>query len=340
MKNWNDYRAEIDSADFSSDFSARTIRLLEAAQDGKEQKTMKTAKKSMRITLIAATLAVVLCISAAAVAVISASQARVRQELGVDPAHPISEYTVYAEDAAPAAENEVGGVKLLSTVCSGSRVDAFFLVKNAPAAAAEGKGNWEIGPINTQKNPATYIVSQLEYDADSSTALVELTMLCDAPENELTGINVALSHSTDEGITCYPEISVPITESRILTGEADVALPCGLVTRVNVAAGYVELQMSAAAVCTDDVDAIHTQTQAGRAAINEALADTSVQYADGSSVKVADMESVFASGWTLTNGDLDAMEKGSFAVQHICTKVLDTEQIVSVTVGGTVIPVA
>lgn len=341
--NFEKYREEIDRASFSPDFQQRVLRKLEAAQqEGKENQIMKKTQRSVRTTLIAAAVAALVCISAAAVAIITTAQHKALEDLGMDGDGTVDEYTAYDDENAP--KNANNDVKLVSTVCTGTNMDAFFLVSPVSEQAALSIQNggehyyWDIGTIDTKRKNATVLVAQVDYDTGSNAALVRVTVMSEAL-TELDSINIPLILTCDEETICFGGVDVPVTESKLLTGTADLSLSCGKVTSVTVGATLIEVSIKAEPITASDTDGLHTACQAQRRAIEDALGDATVQFADGTSLSIAEIRSPFASEWFPKDGDLSAMEAGAFSMQHICSTVLDTTQIVSVTIAGAVIPV-
>lgn len=341
--NFEKYREEIDRASFSPDFQQRVLRKLEAAQqEGKENQIMKKTQRSVRTTLIAAAVAALVCISAAAVAIITTAQHKALEDLGMDGDGTVDEYTAYDDENAPTNANN--DVKLVSTVCTGTNMDAFFLVSPVSEQAALSIQNggehyyWDIGELDTLRKNATVLVSQVDYDAETNAALIRVTVMSEAL-TELDGINIPLIFTCDEETICFGGVDVPVTESKLLTGTADLSLSCGKVTSVTVGASFIEVSIETEPVTASDTDSLHTACQAQRRAIEDALGDATVQFADGTSLSIAEIRSPFASEWFPKDGDLSAMEAGAFSMQHICSTVLDTTQIVSVTIAGVVISV-
>ncbi len=342
--NFENYRKEVARAEMSPDFQQRVLQKLEATQqERKNERIVKTTRRSMRVALIAAAVAVMFCISAAAIAVIITAQHKALVDLGMNEDGTVNEYTAYADENAPA--NADGSVTLVSTVCTGANMDAFFLVSPIPERAAlsvqneDGRYYWSIGVIDTMRKTATILVSQVDYDTETNAALVRVTLTSEAL-TELSSINIPLVLTSGEENISFGGVNVPVTESRLLTGAAEIDLSCGKVTGVTIGATFIEVSIEAPPIGnTSNLDTLHEVSQDRRSALAAVLKDASVQLADGTSIAVSELRSPYASEWVLSDGDLSAMEAGSFRMEHLCSTVLDTAQIVSITIGNTVIPV-
>lgn len=341
--NFEAYRKEINRAEFP-DFQQRVLQELTAAQqEGKEGKIMKATRRPIRVTLIAAAVAVLVCISAAAVAIITTAQHKAMADLGMDEDGAVSEYAAYTDENAPT--NESGDVKLVSTVCTGANMDAFLLVSPISQEVAvsvqnkDGHYDWGINIFDTNSKGASILLSQVDYDAETCEALVRVTVTSEAL-TELESVNIPLILFCDgQPAVFYDGVDVPITESKLLAGAADITFSCGRVTGVTVGATYIEVRFEAERAVFDDVDRQNEANDTRYAAVEAALKGSSVQFADGTSLAVSEIKTPYLDEWTLTDGDLSALAEGSFGMQHLCSTVLDTSQIVSVTIAGTVIPV-
>ena len=338
------YRNEIDHACFQADFQQRTLQKLRAAQSEEREKvTMKKTHRSVRLALIAAVLVLAVSISAAAVAAISNAHTKTRENLGIKENSDIAEYREYDDENAPIAENENGTVKLVSTVCSGESLDAFFIVSPVEKDAGLSIQNndalycWDIGALDTHQKTTTMLLSQISYEETTKSSLVRVTLLSET-FTELPQITIPLILRSDDEIITFAPVNVPVTSSDLLEGSADIALSCGNVTGVKIGATFVEVCFVSERI-DGTVDELHYLTQEQRSAINSALEDAAIQLKDGTNIIIRDLKTPWAHTWVLIDGDLAAMEAGDFSVQHLCAEVLDTSQIESVTICGTVIPV-
>lgn len=209
----------------------------------------------------------------------------------------------------------------------------------SPLLNKDGNYDWGTDVFDTNLKTAGILLSQVDYDAEMHEALVRLTVSSEAlTELESINIKFILFHDGQPAVF-YDGVDVPIAESKLLTGTADIMFPCGKVTGVTVGAAYIEVSIEAEPAVFDDIDLRHEAADARLSAAEAALRGASVQFADGTGLLVSEIRSPFISEWTLTDGDLDALQAGSFCMQHLCSTVLDTAQIVSVTIGNTVIPV-
>lgn len=337
---WNNYRKEIDSADFDPDFSQRAARQVEAMwQERKEPYYMKKTGKSLRVALVAACLTVLMSVTAAAAVIVTSFRQTAREELGIQAENPIPEYTEYAEE-----QNEENGMKLVSTVCSGTRMDAIFAMSHVPAEIGpiidQGKGyEWDLGGISaheTTGTPSTSLVDQIDYDSESETALVHLTILSDVlPKQDTISVSLFLRGPAED--IPFGSIDVPVTKSQTLTATTDLTLSCGQVTDISIGVGFVEVSIAGAPITAKEIDVIDAEVSKRLEAINASLDTMTLQFEDGTEAKVTDLPSPLAANWMLAGESLHEMEQGQFRMQHICEQMLDIQTVVSVTIDGTVI---
>ena len=338
----HEYRERMNAAKFDPGFSERVLRELSLAQSGKEN-AMKKHKKTWKIALIAATLAIALTVSAGAIILNNLEQAR--NDLRITA--PIPEWTEY-EDAA----NADGSVRLISSLCSGDLLDAYFEVGSIDAETGSylqenqgtGECGWEAWELSTGKSTVAFTLTQLSYDAASETALLRLELqgaaLEDADELTLT-----LERRDGEAAQAasYPAVTVPLVEAAALRADLDCAFRgegvTGTVTGAAIRAGSVEFSIVIDGVepGEENLDERHSRTVAYRAAASAALDGAVLNFADGTSVRVADLPSRY-NGWVVANGELRPVEEGSFALRRITAQVLDLSKIVSVTLNGATWP--
>ena len=336
-----EYRACIDRAHFDPAFPERVLRELSLAQSGKEN-AMKRPKNMWKIALIAAALAIALSVSAGAIILNNLEQAR--NDLRIT--GPIPAWTEYAD-----AANADGTVRLISGLCSGDLLDAYFEVGPIDAEAGRnlqehqgtGECGWSARDFSTGKNTVAFDLTQLSYDAQSGVALLRLEFR-GAVLEDMDALTLTLERRDGEGAQAvsYPAITVPLAEAGTLRAELDCPFRgegvSGTVTAVAVDAGMVEFSVVIDGVDPGEetLDERHSRTLAYRAAAEEALDEAVLNFADGTSVRVGDLPSRYASngGWVVADGELKPVEAGDFALQRVCTEALDLSKVVSVTVGG------
>lgn len=334
--NMNEYRKAFDTAQFAPDFPERVMSRICDAQGGKET-AMKKSKHTLRTAMIAASLALILCISSAAV--VLSLRKTASADLGVDTENPISEYT---EFEGVAAENEAGTVTLLSSLSSDGLLDAYFSVSPvepelAAAITAGTPGyDWDIGPTDTDRHNAMILPAQVAYDAETGSALVKVVVTGDHLE-ELSEVGLSLSLLTPDFVREYAMLTVPMTPGRVLTGEMEIPVSCeageGSIAEVRISAGIVEFRADVPALQDDAPETVHEAAKDWLSAISEILSDATVNYTDGSTETISEMESPYSS-WFYSGGELAPLEAGSANLTHICTRAIDLRRVVSVTVGG------
>lgn len=349
---WNDYRNKIDQANLDSEISQRAAKCALAVwQTRKEKHSMKN--RTLRMGLIAACVASVLCICAAAAAI--TWNQKIRQDLGIVE-RPIAEYTEY-ENA------EQAGMTLLSSVCSGQQMEAFFTLKNVPKNQEIELKTLEFLGVDA-KTPVTSLVTVSDYDAKNNTVLVRVTILGQALE-QAKAVSIGLSWSEEPSKDLFAEIKnlpkdengapigleeyveninanvlpqyehsfgpveVPVTESEILTASGNAQLSSGIVTSVRVGAGFIEFVIDGSEITEADPDKAHSITTTIQEAIAADLANAAVRFADGTEMNIAQMQSPWAAAWVYSDG-----EPASGKVQHILSQMLNLQQVTAIVLNG------
>ena len=143
----------------------------------------------------------------------------------------------------------------------------------------------------------------------------------------------------------YPAVTVPLVKAATLRADLDCAFRdegvTGTVTGAAIRAGLVEFSIVIDGVEPGEETANerHSRTAAYRAAAAAALDGAVLNFAEGTSARVADLPSAYA-GWVVANGELQPVEDGSFALRRITAQALDLSTIVSVTLDGETYPLA
>ena len=209
--------------------------------------------------------------------------------------------------------------------------------------------SWSLGDVRPHIN-CGWVVSHVDYDAETETALVKAHIFGAVAENaeELTLI-LALERSVGQKEFFKPVI-VPVTESDIKT--ADVALSVenadlgltGSVKQVAVSAGTVEvtLQIQPAREWltdngyeADDSSGLHDYFESWFEAAAAYLQDIRIGFADGSSMAVVDIPTPFAGNWIIENSTWNPVEtEGRLTLQHVFSQAQDLSDVTSVTIGG------
>lgn len=302
-------------------------------------------KKLHRGLLIAAVIMLLGCVSAMAVGISLRQSAR--NDMGIQPENPISEWTEYE-----ATDGE--RVNLVSSFCSGGHVFAYLEVEDISAedgAALEaGTISWSLGDVLPHINNCSWVVSHVDYDAETETALVKAHVFGAVAENaeELTLI-LALERSADQKEFFKPVV-VPVTESDIKTADVELSVEntdlglTGSVKQVAVSAGTVEvtLQIQPAREWladngyeADDSSGLHDYFESWFEAADAYLQDIRIGFADGSSMAVVEIPTPFAGNWIVENSAWDPVEtEGRLTLQHVFSQAQDLSDVTSVTIGG------
>lgn len=349
--NWNDYRNEIDRAEFDPAFQKRAMRALTAAQQGgKEQKTMKKTKKGLQRVLIAA--AVLAFATVGAFAISASLRESARQDMGVSQQNTIAEWTEYADAEITAGSETEGEMELVSTMCSGDACEVYLLVDGVDEALAAEIADEQIwcewdAFVETDSQNGTVRVQQVAYDADAQQALLRVSATSGYFETA-SELQLALALSKDgEVARDYGEITIPVTQSQALTCALDLPVEpsdyAGTLTGVRVYAGYVEItgnvaSLKDAGIDETDTDKVDAFVGSWSTAVETMLADAELVYADGTRAVIADLPTPYAGKWIFSNGELGSVEQGQLEMRHVCAQALDLTQITGVVVGGTEYP--
>lgn len=346
--NWNDYRKQIDRAEFDPAFQMRLMRALTAAQQGgKEQNTMKTTRKGLQRVLIAA--AVLVFATVGAFAISASLRESARQDIGVTQQETIAEWTEYEAAEITAESQTAGEVTCISTMCSGDSCEIYLLVSGVDEALAEELANentwceWDVGHIDTNQQNATVGVRQVAYDADAQQALVRVSATS-AYFETASELKMELMLSRDgEAVRVYDEITIPITQSQALI--CALALPigpsdyAGTLTGVSVYAGYIEItgrvaSLAEAGIDETELDEVDAFVGSWHMAIETMLADAELVYEDGTHVMISQLASPVAGEWVMSGGELAPIEQGQLQMRHVCQQALDLTKITGIVIGG------
>lgn len=351
--NWNDYREEMNRAEFDPAFQTRVMRELTAAQrGGKEHNTMKHTKKGFHRVLIAAVIVIFATVSVFAITVSLRESAR--KDMGLSQKDVITEWTEYEAAKITAQGETAGAVECISTMCSGDACEIYLLVNNIDAALAADLSDdtvwceWDIGHLDTNQQNGTIGVRQVDYDAENQQALVRVSAQS-AYFETADELNMELVLRRDGEIErAYGEITIPLTQSQALECEIAVALESagrkGSLTGVRVYAGYVEVMGSCpsladAGIDGDDFGEIDEFVGGWSETVTEALSDAELVFADGSRTVIGDLSSPLAGKWAFSGGELDAVEQGHIQMRHVCEQALDLTQISAIVIGGVTYPI-
>ena len=240
----------------------------------------KNRRPRGRMIPIAAAMMVMFVITASAVGI---SLHRMAQtDMGIEEVEKIPEYTEYSisetveteptvpEESAvvpeatqsvqsPQEETEYpwdygGAVQLVSAFCSGNEIVTYASVPNVTADMQEKLGNgaaWDFGGIHPDGYGWSIGVEQVEYEAETETALIKVHLTGGEMEG-LDTVSVSLCYRHEEGNKygiMYEQVEIPITESTSLYAQvgktvqsSDVDLDVEIAS-VEVCAGYVSVNL-------------------------------------------------------------------------------------------------
>ena len=160
---------------------------------------------------------------------------------------------------------------LTATMCSGRQLYAYLEVSPVDAEIAAALADntswqyeWDLGGFQPQG--VTSHVEQVDYDAETQTALVKASLMGDVLEQtEQMELKLYLKHELKQE-AAYGPVVIPITQAEMLSCPADVAVPNvkthlkleaagldpadfpdyvaeGRITRLTICAGYIEVEL-------------------------------------------------------------------------------------------------
>lgn len=233
----------------------------------------KKVRRSVPVgALIAAACAAVCSITAGAVGYSLWDAAR--EDAGLDAGTRIPEYTEYSPETAPQVGSgleilgeelvDSANVELVSTLCAGEDVTAYVSVSPVPRDMADASreetqeldvfASWEayVDPADVgQQEGISYSISQVEYNAETETALLRLGFRgkCFAEAVGFTaGISWFYQAGDDYEEKYYGAVHIPVTPSEVLTVAPDQTFEnhflkheTATVTEIRLGANYVSV---------------------------------------------------------------------------------------------------
>lgn len=245
-----------------------------------EESESKIQKHSRRVVLrsmlIAAVITAAGCMTALAVTFSLRDSARM--DMGISKEAPIPEWTEYegvgtADTGPEAAEETPAQAVLTATLCSGDRLCAYVEVSPVDPEAAlilADNADWHY-EWNMQWRglfDCNGDAEQVDYDAETQTALVKVTLTGDGLEQEeQVEVRLYLDHEL-KAEASYGPVVIPITQAERISCPADVTVrnvkahltettnPAllseveipdyvseGRITQVTICAGYLEVEL-------------------------------------------------------------------------------------------------
>lgn len=237
----------------------------------------KNRRPRGRMIPMAAAMMAMFVITASAVGISLHRMAQ--RDMGIEEVEKIPEYTEYSisetvetEPEEPAVVSETpqsvqstqeeseypwddgGAVQLVSAFCSGKEIVAYASVPNVTADMQEKLGDgaaWDFGGIRPDGYGWSIGVEQVEYEAETETALIKVHLTGGEMEG-LDTVSVSLCYRQEEGDKygiMYEDVEIPITESTSLYAQvgknvqsSDVDLDVEIAS-VEVFAGYVSVNL-------------------------------------------------------------------------------------------------
>ena len=221
--------------------------------------------------LIAAVIALLCCLTAAAI--MFSLRDAARTDMGISAETPIPEWTEYEAPEKAGGGAREDRVALLATMCSGKRLYAYFEISPVPeeiaailADNASPQYEWDLGGIHLPGG-GTIDVEQVGYDAETETALVKVNVQGEALEQmEQLELSLTLTHNL-KAEKRYDSVVIPVTSSEMFSCRPDVVfentradflsvlppeartLPIpdyvmeGRINCISIYAGYIEIEI-------------------------------------------------------------------------------------------------
>lgn len=253
-----------------SRIKARTmVRLRAQAQDRQIRPPRRTRTVLARSLLIAAAVALLCCATVFAIAFSLRESAR--EDIGVSADDPIPEWSEYEgiPDTEEAVQEDTAA--LLAAMCSGDWLCVYLEVSPVQAEVAEilatGSPEYEWDLMGIGINQCTLNMEQVDYDPQTQTALVKVTVQSKELEAlEELELGLELTHNLKPWRKFDP-VLIPLTQSQQLSCPADIpvtntqaqyedtwglrpdkpAMPAyelhGTISQIAICAGYLEIQL-------------------------------------------------------------------------------------------------
>ena len=247
----------------------------EYLEESESQIQKRSCKVILRSALIAAVIAAAGCMTALAVTFSLRDSARM--DMGISKEAPIPEWTEYEDigtaDTGPeAAEGMPAQAVLTATLCAGDRLCTYVEVSPVDPEVAmvlADNADWHYEWNMQWRGPygCTGDAEQVDYDVETQTALVKVTLTGDGLEQEeQVEVRLYLDHEL-KAEAAYGPVVIPITQAGMLSCPADltvqnvkahlietnpailseVEIPDyvseGRITQVAICAGYLEVEL-------------------------------------------------------------------------------------------------
>lgn len=248
----------------------------EYLEESESQIQKRSCKVILHSALIAAVIAAAGCMTALAVTFSLRDSARM--DMGISKEATIPEWTEYEDigtaDTGPeAAEGMPAQAVLTATLCAGDRLCAYVEVSPVDPEVAmvlADNADWHYEWNMQWRGPygCTGDAEQVDYDVETQTALVKVTLTGDGLEQEeQVEVRLYLDHEL-KAEAAYGPVVIPITQAGMISCPADVAVrnvkahliettnPAllseveipdyvseGRITQVAICAGYLEVEL-------------------------------------------------------------------------------------------------
>lgn len=217
--------------------------------------------------LVAAVLLSLCCLTA--FAVVFTLRDAARTDMGVSQDDPIQEWTEYDAPLQTGTQTAPQAT-LVATMCSGDQLYAYIAVspvsQEAGTVLADNAPEYEWGPRGGSDGCTALNLEQASYDPDTQTSLVKVSMTLEDQSLEQVEVSMDLYHDF-KPIAAYGPVTIPVTESQILTCPADITVTNttrqmeeawglrpdmpgfseyaqeGTIDQISICAGYIELEM-------------------------------------------------------------------------------------------------
>lgn len=350
---WKEYKAEHEKARFDPDFPKRVLEKAASVQQcRKEQPAMKHTKHFTRMGLIAAILVLMIAVTAVA-AFIQSSHDAARQDLGIDGNVPIQEYEEYTDGPSQ------NSLTLVSALRSGEEMRIYLEV--SPIEYAYGDSTLEVSTMeyevyarvgHSDDGQWTKLIS---YDEETKTALFRVEIRdFGRPLDNISDVKLYMDCYKDSKLDAtYGPVMVPVPEARRLTADFEIPFTCsvgdGTFTSVDVSVSNIRVAYTFSpysawegAVPLDGgnaaAEAIHEYSDTRYASAEAFLHDARLEYADGTSVAICDMNTIMPwNFWYGEEGDLKLEQQNDSCIYYLAD-TLDLTAVTGITIAGVTYP--
>lgn len=363
---WKEYKAEHEKARFDPDFPKRVLEKAASMQECRKERIIMTRKTHIaRRGLIAAILVLALCLSA--FAAVYTNYDAIRNRLGIDKEDPIPQYVEYTDG------NTNNNLTLISALRSDDSMNIYVEVspiEHAYEGYTLEQANMAYMLDGVVSHGTSNITTVISYEEATKTALVEVRVMgFDCPLDDLTEVEITLKLS--EGYApaeaVYGPVTAPVTEADTLNAYFDLpfttAVGQGHLTNAAVGTNTIVVSFDFPAYLTWDKAVPYDEEEAKKLSVEgdtewgrqfteaqheyitawlngamDMMEDARLEFADGTSVQITDMEPLLFNVWYPGPGHLSVYDFGNYNIVYMLAGTLDLRTVTGITIAGVTYP--